>query len=253
MGSLSPKQREIREREQLVLKVAREMFFEQGYYGLTMGKIAREIGCAKGTVYLHFPCKEDLILALALQCHERRQALFARALGSPGRSREHLVAVAYAAEIYTRLYPGDMQIFHSITGPLREKTSPERDEAFRLMEHQAMLFLVGVFDLAVVDGDLVLPSGVTPGHLAWEFWSLADGAHGLVLSDVSLADLGVTQPYASLMRSVHRLADSYGWKPLTCEWDYDVTLDRVRREVFPEESRRLMELEQAESGDSPIG
>ena len=62
---LSPKQREIREREEHILEIARQMFFEEGYYNLTMGKIAKRIHCAKGTVYLHFPCKEDIIVALA--------------------------------------------------------------------------------------------------------------------------------------------------------------------------------------------
>ncbi len=34
---------EIREREREILRVARAMFLEEGYFGLTMGKIAKRI------------------------------------------------------------------------------------------------------------------------------------------------------------------------------------------------------------------
>ena len=67
METLSRKQREIQEREALILEVAREMLLERGYLGVTMDRIAQAIEYSKGTVYQHFSSKEDVLVALAGQ------------------------------------------------------------------------------------------------------------------------------------------------------------------------------------------
>ena len=242
MAVLSPKQQEIREREELILRVARDMFFEQGYYGLTMAKIAERVGCAKGTVYLHFPSKEDLIVTLAYRCHERRMAMLARPKAFRGRSRERMIAFAYAAELYTRLYPGDIQILHTITPSLRQKVTGEREQEFEKIERFAMGFLMSVVQNGVDEEALNPPPGMGPGELALGLWAIADGCYGLIISGVDLSEIGVSRPYASLMSYIHLLADSYGWRPLSTEWDYEETLRRVRQQVFPEETQRLFEL-----------
>jgi len=60
--SLREKQRQ--EREDLILQVAEEVLLEKGYYETSMEEIANRVGIAKGTLYLHFAKKEDLIYAL---------------------------------------------------------------------------------------------------------------------------------------------------------------------------------------------
>lgn len=60
--TLKEKQRQ--ERELLILTVAEEVFLEKGYYETSMEEIATRVGVAKGTVYLHFPSKEDLVIAI---------------------------------------------------------------------------------------------------------------------------------------------------------------------------------------------
>src|SRR5579883_2772831 len=60
--SLKEKQRQ--EREALILQVAEEVLLEKGYYETSIDEIAARVGIAKGTVYLHFPSKEDLVIAI---------------------------------------------------------------------------------------------------------------------------------------------------------------------------------------------
>ncbi len=60
--SLKEKQRQ--EREELILQAAEEMLAEKGYHETSMDEIAVRVGIAKGTVYLHFPSKEDLVMAI---------------------------------------------------------------------------------------------------------------------------------------------------------------------------------------------
>lgn len=63
--SLKEKQR--LEREALLLQAAEEMFMEKGCDETSIDEIAARVGIAKGTVYLHFQSKEDLIIAIFLR------------------------------------------------------------------------------------------------------------------------------------------------------------------------------------------
>lgn len=56
------KLREVRTR--YILDAAQEMLVEKGYQYISMDEIAARVGIAKGTLYQHFPRKENLILAL---------------------------------------------------------------------------------------------------------------------------------------------------------------------------------------------
>src|SRR5690348_14562688 len=65
MRSLRERQRA--ERAALILDVAQEVFAGKGYYDASIDEIAARAGIAKGTVYLHYASKEDLLSALIAQ------------------------------------------------------------------------------------------------------------------------------------------------------------------------------------------
>ncbi|WP_161975870.1 TetR/AcrR family transcriptional regulator [Tengunoibacter tsumagoiensis] len=48
----------------LILEKAEEVFLEKGYYDTSMEEIAARVGIAKGTIYLHFARKDDLVVAI---------------------------------------------------------------------------------------------------------------------------------------------------------------------------------------------
>src|SRR5690242_3515432 len=104
-GTLTRKQREIQGREQRILDVARSMIVDDGYHGLSMDRIAEALEYSKGTIYQHFSCKEEILMALVNQTMERRLNMFRRAAAFRGRSRERLTAIGLAAELFFQLYP----------------------------------------------------------------------------------------------------------------------------------------------------
>jgi AcrR family transcriptional regulator len=63
-SSLSLKEKQRQEREELILQAAEEVLLEKGYYETSMDEIAARVGIAKGTIYKHFPGKEDLVLGI---------------------------------------------------------------------------------------------------------------------------------------------------------------------------------------------
>ena len=60
----SLKERQRQERADLILQMAEAVLSEKGYHDTTIDEIAARVGIAKGTVYLHFPSKIDLVVAL---------------------------------------------------------------------------------------------------------------------------------------------------------------------------------------------
>src|SRR5687768_1723682 len=52
------------ERRGAILAVARQLAESSAFAAITMGQVAEQAGLAKGTLYLYFKTKEELILAL---------------------------------------------------------------------------------------------------------------------------------------------------------------------------------------------
>ena len=89
----SLKERQRNERELLILQASNELFLECGYRDTSLEDIATRVGISKGTIYLHFASKEELVAAL----FERGMRHVLNALdtifSSPGTPREKLYAI----------------------------------------------------------------------------------------------------------------------------------------------------------------
>lgn len=251
MTTQSRKQREIQEREQKILGVARSMLLEHGYFGLNMDRIAEAVEYSKGTVYNHFRSKEDLIGALMVQTMTHRAELFHRAVSFDGRPRERICAVGLADQLFFSIDPDHFRIEQLVTvGSLNAKVSDERHQQL-LEQHQRLLAcLESVVTDAIEVGDLILPDGrfplaakpstsasLEPKSILFGLWSVAVGSQ-YIASDpfgkTSMADLDLL---GARWSNYHTLLDGYGWKPLFDEWDYAATMKRLTQEVFADECK----------------
>ena len=88
--SLKEKQRQ--EREELILQAAEEVLAEKGYFETSVDEIAARVGIAKGTVYLHFPSKEDLVVAILERNTQAVVELVEATVASAHSNREKLEA-----------------------------------------------------------------------------------------------------------------------------------------------------------------
>lgn len=71
------------ERPQEVLEAALEVFVERGYTATNMVEIARRAGVSKGTLYLYYPSKAELLKAVV------RQALLGNLAEAQALAQEH--------------------------------------------------------------------------------------------------------------------------------------------------------------------
>jgi len=74
----------------LILDAVDALLARYGYKKMTMDDVAREVGIGKGTIYLHFPSKEELVLAHIDRIAERVVAGLRAIAGSPGPPAERL-------------------------------------------------------------------------------------------------------------------------------------------------------------------
>ncbi|GAB3481482.1 TetR/AcrR family transcriptional regulator [Nocardiopsis coralliicola] len=89
-----------RERVERIVAAAGELMGSLGYQRVSMGDVAQRAGIGKGTVYLHFPSKEDLFLTVLLST----QARLADGLVAMVRDdARNVLPSRLAAEFHTRI------------------------------------------------------------------------------------------------------------------------------------------------------
>lgn len=90
MGSAERREREKEERRQAILGQARSLFLEKGYNSVTLDDLASACELAKGTLYLYFPSKAELLGTLALEVPRDLSTRFDQALAAPLEPAETL-------------------------------------------------------------------------------------------------------------------------------------------------------------------
>ncbi len=233
MKTLTPKQLEIQHRELKILEIARAHIVSEGYHGLNMDRIAEEIKSSKGTVYNHFSCKEEIIIALAVQTMEKRAELFQAAAQFKGGSRQRILAVGRANSYFFQEFPDHFRFEQMLRiDSIWEKTSGKRRMLVKSCEMKCMAVVAGVVRDAIATEDLVLPENTSPEDLVFGLWSISLGAQSIMASSDSLTDLGVKNPASALHFHMQKLLDSFQWTPLSTEFDYTAIEDRIDREVL---------------------
>jgi AcrR family transcriptional regulator len=240
MATLSRRQRELVERGNLFLAIARDLLIEGGYHGLTMARVALGAGYSKGTIYQHFSCKEEMIITLAAESVEKQQELVERAAMFRGRPRERMLAIGEATELFALLHADDARIFHVMSGEaIIQKASDKSVWRMRAAANRTVSIMNGILRDAVAQGDLVFDQERRAEDLVYHMWLLGDAGKASASSWMPPSEMGVSNPFTSIIRSTQILGDAYGWKPLSTEWDYEETRARIHREVFPAEMRRM--------------
>ncbi len=235
MGTSERKKNEVRQRESHLLDVAREMLVAQGYAGLSLERLADATNYSKGTIYIHFKTKEDLVTALASQTMEQRASLFDRACRFQGGSRERMLGIGFADELFARLYP---QAFRSELiikmADLEDRASDERKDVLRAQEKRCIGLTLRPIEEGVAAGDL--SSSVVVPQIMIAVMTMCIGTHTAVTNfGPVLARIDGPEPFSMLRDNIQILLDGFGWKPLSSERDHAQTYRRIATEVFPHE------------------
>lgn len=239
-ATLTRKQREVQDRERRILALARSMIVEDGYHGLSMDRIAEALEYSKGTIYQHFSCKEDILMALANQAMQQRLDLFRRAAAFRGRPRERITAIGIACELFFQLYPDHFHVESAIRiTSVKEKTSEQRRMLLERCEASCFEIVRGVMSDAVSLGDVNLDDDYPVDQITFGLWSITFGGYSIAATSPSLANLGIHDPIVAIRNNCARLLDGVGFQPLDKDLNLAALVERIQREVFAPELEQL--------------
>ena len=216
-----------------ILLAARELFLDEGWDHFSMERIAEFMECSRPLVYKHFSCKEEILLALAIESKWRRVRFYEKAVLFHGRPREKMLALG---EVETFLFRRDLPVELLVASTqLRAKTSRERQDELKVLDVRAISVGASIVREAVSMGDLTLPKQMRPEDLLFCMWSSRWGAANIMRSDTPLGQAGVAHPAQAMDHALGNMLDGYAWRPLLSEWDYRATQQRAHAEVFTPE------------------
>jgi TetR/AcrR family fatty acid metabolism transcriptional regulator len=156
---LSLRERQRQEREALILDEAERMLARHGYHDLTMEELAERVGIGKGTIYLHFPRKEDLVRAIVERGMDRMTQRLEAIAADTARS-----AQARLREIMLQLTEGKEQWVRFLSDQDRREVIESMrndDDTFRAKRARLAAVLGGVIDEGKERGEFD-PSIPTP-------------------------------------------------------------------------------------------
>lgn len=227
---LSPKQQEIRDRPGRILSRARTILAEEGYSALTIDRLAKEMNCSRPPIYEHFASREDVVMGLAIEDCIQRWTLMKKAATFNGRPREKMLAIG---EFINRTYPDHLKILGVLhPNSVRQKSSEKHRTTLADYEARCISVSTKVVEAAIACGDLTLPEGQPADLISYPMLCMSFGAN----------TFESRHPYSPLQQrqfdrrlatalGVMYMLDGFGWKPLSTEFNYTATRDRVLSEL----------------------
>lgn len=240
IDNLPRKQRELLQREQLILDAAQNMLHTQGYAHLTMDRLADAVEYSKGTLYNHFSSKEDLVCSLCCRYIGSLIELFNRAYNYEGTTRERFSAIGIAYTTYHQLHPLDAQNIQIVkTNAVREKLSEEKLAEMTSLEQEITHICIKLVEEAINNGDIPPGKNISADSIVFGFWSMQYGGMLLAQSDIPLDDLGFSPVTRMIWNNSQSLMDAYGWQPLCDGVDCDALFEKLSTALFPNEVKEL--------------
>jgi len=240
---MTRKQRELFEREQLILDTAQIILREDGIQGLTMERVASEIEYSKGTVYNHFSSKEEIISGISCRCTLNIVKMFTRAKNYSGNHRERIAAIGIAHSLYTQLHPDELRNLQILkSADVREKISVEKQTELLQLEQQITDIVLEIINDAIENGDIPADQPFIPDSIYLGLWSMGFGSNMLHVSGIPFDKLGIQPPLKMMWVNSHKLLDSYQWQPLSSTFDIQKLKEKLTNELFLEEAKQLEQL-----------
>jgi len=227
------KERERVARENLILENAQRLVARDGFQGLNLDELAAAVEYSKGTIYLHFETKEDLVLAVATRSLKHRADLLERAAAFQGTTRERARAMSFACCQFVVTHPEYFALQLMLEArSFWDRVSKER-QSQHLAEATRIFRVVNQMVLDALEGG-DLPRSCLPQEVTLSLMAVTMGSHCAVTQPQLQKLCEIEDPLGVLRMHQDRMLDGWGWKPLSHGGRHDALDGRIQREVFPE-------------------
>jgi AcrR family transcriptional regulator len=230
-AELTRRERQLIERENLILETARGIILEKGFLSLTMSELAEAVEYSVGTLYTHFETKEDLLVALAVQTISQRAVLFEQVRQAKLKTRDRIYGILIARLRLAESSPETFDIERLAASPsVWKRATEQRYQEMVAAEQCCSLIVSNIIEDAISEGDLATEH-VHEANMIFGLWSLTIGFHRLTLSFDDLAQVGVSNIEEAVKINYRLLLDSYGWQPKQ-DWDHESVEEEFRQNIL---------------------
>jgi AcrR family transcriptional regulator len=160
----------------MIVDTAARLATTEGLEGLSIGRLAQEIGMSKSGLYAHFDSKQDLQLAAITAAEDVYTAeVVAPALEVPeGLARLELLCELFLSYVRRGVFPGGC-FFCSTAAEWDTRRGPIRDRVIAILAGWEQLLEASVI-AALEQGEL--PRGLDAGQIVFELNAMLHEANG---------------------------------------------------------------------------
>ncbi|WP_337880465.1 TetR/AcrR family transcriptional regulator [Rheinheimera sp.] len=237
---ISRKQQAIADREQELLGIAFELVKQEGFANLTMERLTKLSPYSKGTLYNHFCSREDVIVALCNAAMREELVLYRKARDFQGNSREKALAMHFAYLLASERNPVLFNCVLTAKSPfVQEKASQARTLMQQDLEKEITLLIDSLLAQAVAQQELDSPTESSLELMAFANWAMAFGGIALLLNARATHSISRLDGMNPFLFNLNTLLDGMQWRPLSTDFDYQHSWQRVAQEVFSVEMAEL--------------
>lgn len=169
---MSTKERKLKEKEnrkEVILKAAENVMTQHGLYGLSIEAIADETELAKGTIYLYFKSKEEILSSLTIKARNKLFVEFELIEKQNTNSYEQLIAIIRMNYDFYKQFP----LYYDLVS-LYEANHKATETGEMYQSSQNITNLVQrIANKAKAEG--FLNAAINPLHLAMSLWGMTVG------------------------------------------------------------------------------
>lgn len=243
MSIATRKEREYKEREQLILRTAFNMLHSEGYIGFTIDKLAKKIEYAKGTVYKHFSCKEDILLKIMIDGFSQRVKFISRSFSLELPERALFIACTVGSRLYNQLNPNLHRLVNiAAVESIWNKVGQELRESHNAMIKRVFTSFDELIQNAVNNGKLELGEHQS-SDIYYTILSIVisydalgrdmgkSGVHSNFFKCLGNMSL-IENSQKAMSLNLNTYLDGLNWKPLSSEFDYYALEKEVAETVY---------------------
>lgn len=173
MGIAERKEREKEQRRNDIIDAAERIFFSKGIDIATMDEIAEEAELSKGTLYLYFKSKQELLFAIDLRAMKILMSMFKETISQEKSTVENLIGIGRAYVRFSKDYEHYFKTLLHFEGSESFNLSHDLFAQMCDQEEDPMSFLADMLKKGMDDGT-VRPD-ISPEVLAHCLWSQTTG------------------------------------------------------------------------------
>lgn len=174
---MSTKDRKLLEKEnrrEAILRAAEKIMLSNGLYGLSIDLIAAETQLAKGTIYLYFKSKEEILSVLTIRARHMLLNIFEEVAQTNDNPIDKLKSIIRSNYVFYKKYPLYYDLVSLYEGNNKViETEEMLESSKKITELVSSIAIDGVKDGSIT-------SEINPSHLTMSLWGMTVGVLQLI-------------------------------------------------------------------------